>query len=210
MASGNAKSYDDLRQNILGSINSTFENKVKEEIKIFSGDKPIPPNIAGDVSTKFQQTFANYLATAFDVVIGNEIISNISENKQDVQKENNRNMDDLHNLSVTNEQLQEMDNSVLKVARRRKDYPKKCTKFLEKTLEFQTKAAEKITVSVNSVEPLKEIQVQENPSKCRNLQTELNDLQSSVRKQIQKSVRIESSLRILGETVSDENKSHIH
>ena len=126
------------------------------------------------------------------------------------QKENEGNMDDLQNLSVTNEQLQEMDNSVLKVARRRKDYPKKCTKFLEKTLEFQTKAAEKIAVSVNSVEPLKETQVQGNPSDCNAFQGELNDLQSAVRKEIQKCVRIESSLRILGETVSTENKSQAH
>ena len=88
MASGNANSYDDLRQNILQSINSTFENKVNEEIKMFFGDKPIPPNIAKDVSTKFQHTFTNYLATAFDLAIGNEIMSNLSSNEEDTQKEN--------------------------------------------------------------------------------------------------------------------------
>ena len=83
------------------------------------------------------------------MIIGNEILSNLSQNEKGTQKEHSNDPDDQHDMSVTNEQLQEMDNSVLKVARRRKEYPKKCTKFLEKTLECQGKAAEKITVSVN-------------------------------------------------------------
>ena len=207
MADPNVKSYDSFRQNILDNINANFQKRVNEEIKDFSKDKQVPRDIEKDVSAKFQQTFSNYLATAFDIVIGNEILSNLSQNEKDMQKERSNDTDNQHDLSVTNEQLQEMDNSVLKVARRRKEYPKKCTKFLEKTLECQGKAAEKITVSVNSVEPLKESEVQENPTNCNDLQEKLNELQSSVRKQIQKSVRIESSLRILGETESYENKS---
>ena len=207
-ADQDVKCYDSFRQSILDNINSNFQRRVNEEIKDFSKDKQVPRDIEKDVSAKFQQTFSNYLATAFDIVIGNEILSNLSQNeKDDKQKEGSNDTDDQHDMSVTNEQLQEMDNSVLKVARRRKEYPKKCTKFLEKTLECQGKAAEKITVSVNSVEPLKDSEVQENSTNCNDLQEKLNELQSSVRKQIQKSVRIESSLRILGETESYEKKS---
>ena len=207
MADQDVKCYDNFRQNILDNINFNFQKRVNEEIKDFSKDKQVPRDIEKDVSAKFQQTFSNYLATAFDIVIGNEILSNLSQNEKDTQKEHSNDPDDQHDMSVTNEQLQEMDNSVLKVARRRKEYPKKCTKFLEKTLECQGKAAEKITVSVNSVEPLKESEGQENATNCNDLQEKLNELQSSVRKQIQKSVRIEGSLRILGEAESYEKKS---
>ena len=104
---------------------------------------------------------------------------------------------DQHDLSVTNEQLQEMDNSVTKVARRRKEYPKKCTKFLEKTLEYQLRAAEKIRVNVNSVEPLVEEEVLEESN--TKLHESLENLQVTVRKGIQKSVRIEGSLQMLRE-----------
>ena len=90
-----------------------------------------------------------------------------------------------------------MDNSVTKVARRRKEYPKKCTKFLEKTLEYQLRAAEKIRVNVNSVEPLVEEEVLEESN--TKLHESLENLQVTVRKGIQKSVRIEGSLQMLRE-----------
>ena len=207
MAGNDVKCYDNFRQNILDNINSTFAKRVNDEIKEFSKDKTVPRDVAKDVSAKFHQTFSNYLATAFDIVIGNEILSNLPANEIEKSKEIPNNSDNQHDLSVTNEQLQEMDNSVLKVARRRKEYPKKWTKFLEKTLECQAKTAEKITVNVNSVEPLKEPEIQEKLTNRNDLQEKLNELQSSVRKQIQKSVRIEGSLRILSETESYELKS---
>ena len=204
MSEKSIKSYDDLRQNILEEINSTFKKKVNDEIKALSNEKPLPPEVAKEVSAKFQQKFSNYLATAFDIVIGNDMVSNLTANN----KESTKNSDDQHNLSVTNEQLQEMDNSIIKVARRRKEYPKKCTKYLEKTLEFQGKAAEKIKVNIDNVELLDDPDVPEILPNCHDLQEKLNDLQSSVRKQIQKSVRIESSLRILEDSVPYESNLH--
>ena len=205
MSGKSIKSYDDLRQNILEEINSTFKKKVNEEIKAVSNEKPVPPEVAKEVSAKFQQKFSNYLATAFDIVIGNDMVSNLTANNKE---ESTKNSDDQHNLSVTNEQLQEMDNSIIKVARRRKEYPKKCTKYLEKTLEFQGKAAEKIKVNIDNVELLNEPDVPKNLPNCQDLQEKLSDLQSSVRQQIQKSVRIESSLRILEDSVPYESNLH--
>ena len=154
MAQSKDGSFDELRENILRQIEGKFDTKLKEGMQQFSSSgQPLPHSITADVSAKFQQTFSNYLGTAFDIVFGNEILS---ANEQKEQLTENSNSPDQHNLSVTNEQLQEMDNSVTKIARRRKEYPKKCSKFLEKTLELQAKAAEKIRVNVNSVEHLEE------------------------------------------------------
>merc|ERR1712126_600127 len=103
----------------------------------------------------------------------------------------------------TDEQLQEMDDNIINVARRRKHYPKKCTQYLDKTLECQAKAAVKIKVSVDSVQTLKEPEpIKKSPMDSNDQQQKLNDLQSSVRKKIQKSVRLESALKIIGETQS--------
>ena len=200
MAPTKEDSLEDLRDDILKEIKAKYEKKLEEEIQKFSSGKPVPPSVAADVKAKFQQTFSGYLATAFDVVIGKEI-SSVLENEGKENSDGNANTSDQHNLSVTNEQLQEMDNSVTKVARRRKEYPKKCTKFLEKTLELQAKSADKIRVTVNNVEQLEESEGIE-ASKCKDLEPELEELQSSVRKQIQKSVRIESSLRMMEESVN--------
>lgn len=205
MAHSKTQSYDELREGILKQIEGKFEKKLEEDMQQFSSSgQPLPVSVSSDVSAKFQQTFSNYLATAFDIVFGNEIISAVSTKEQKEQSNESSKDSDEHNLSVTNEQLQEMDNSVTKVARRRKEYPKKCSKFLEKTLELQAKTAEKIRVNVNNVELLEEDGETEEESKNNEIQEKLGDLQTSVRKHIQKSVRIESSLRMLAETVSNE------
>ena len=200
MAPTKEDNFDDLREGILKDIKKKYEEKLLEEIEQFSSSgRPVPPSVAADVTAKFQETFSRYLTTAFDVVVGEEITS-ISENEEKENSDGNTNNSDEHNLSVTNEQLQEMDNCVTKVARRRKEYPKKCTKFLEKSLELQAKSADKIRVNVNNVEPLEEGKRVEEDSKNKEIEQELEELKSTVRKQIQKSVRIESSLRMLAES----------
>jgi hypothetical protein len=201
MAPTKDDNFDDLREGILKDIKTKYEKKLLEEIELFSSsDRLVPASVAADVSAKFQETFSRYLTTAFDVVVGEEIAS-ISEHDEKENSDGNANNSDQHNLSVTNEQLQEMDNCVTKVARRRKEYPKKCTKLLERSLELQAKSADKIRVNVNNVEPLEERGGLEDDSKNKEIEQELEELQSTVRKQIQKSVQIESSLRILGESV---------
>jgi len=203
MAQLKEESFEELRESILTKIKCNYDTRLNEETEHFSSSgKPLTPSIISDVNAKFQQTFSTYLATAFDIVFGNEIMSSISVPEETEKPSENENHSDQHNLSVTNEQLQEMDDLVTKVARRRKTYPKKCTHFLEKTLEFKAKAAEKIRVNVNNVEPLEEDGALEEKFDNNELQEKLEELQSSVRKQIQKSVRIESSLRMLGETRS--------
>ena len=202
MAQPKDGSLEELREGILREIEDKFDAKMKKDMEQFSSSgQPLADSITVDVSAKFQQTFSNYLATAFDIVFGDEIIAANKENEKCTE---NSNSPDQHNLSVTNEQLQEMDNSVTKVARRRKEYPKKCSKFLEKTLELQAKTAEKIRVNVNNVDPLVEDEVAEEEFNDTEIQEKLGELQTSVRKQIQKSVRIEGSLRMLRETVSTE------
>ena len=199
MAPTKHDNYDDLREGILKNIKKKYEKKLLEEIEVFSSSgTTVPPSVAADVSAKFQETFSRYLTTAFDVVVGEEIAS-ISKQEEKENATVNANNPDEHNLSVTNEQLQEMDNCVTKVARRRKEYPKKCTKLLQKSLELQAKSAEQIRVNINNVEQLESGSLDEEP-KNKEIEQELEELQSTVRKQIQKSVRIESSLRMLGES----------
>ena len=201
MAQPKERSYEELRESIIAEAKNTLQKEIDTELQQF--DKPLTPEIISEVTAKFHQTYTNYLRTAFDVVFQNELLS--VEDNDDVEILSNGKSNtvaehveaDQHDLSVTNEQLQEMDNSVTKVARRRKEYPKKCTKFLEKTLEYQLRAAEKIRVNVNSVEPLVEEEVLEESN--TKLHESLENLQVTVRKGIQKSVRIEGSLQMLRE-----------
>ena len=200
MAQPKEGSYEEVRESIIAEAKNALQKEIETELKQF--DKPLTPEIISEVTAKFHQTYTNYLRTAFDVVFQNELLS--VEGNDDVVVLGNGKSNvaehveaDQHDLSVTNEQLQEMDNSVTKVARRRKEYPKKCTKFLEKTLEYQLRAAEKIRVNVNSVEPLVEEEVLEESN--TKLHESLENLQVTVRKGIQKSVRIEGSLQMLRE-----------
>ena len=202
MASQKEMTVEEFREDILRQIEDRFDTKLKKEVQQFSpSGQPLPVSITSEVTTKFQQTFANYLATAFDIVFSKELTAVDSANRQEENTEKVAESDQ-HNLSVTNEQLQEMDNSVTKIARRRKMYPKKCSQFLEKSLELQAKAAEKIRVNVNNVEPLEQEDESAKREECNviDIQEKQEELQSFVRKQIQKSVRIEGSLRMLGET----------
>lgn len=193
MALQKDSTVDELREDILKQIEGEFDTKLKKKIQQFSpSGQPLPLSITSDVAAKFQQTFSNYLATAFDIVFSNELISAVSANEKEEKTDKSAELDQ-NNLSVTNEQLQEMDNSVTKIARRRKMYPKKCSQFLEKTLELQAKAAEKIRVNVNNVEPLEQEDecATEEEFNVIEMQEKQEALQSYVRKQIQKSVRIE-------------------
>jgi hypothetical protein len=89
---------------------------------------------------QYRTTFSNFLSTAFDVGFRNELSS-----KPDVSAEAQSNSpDDFHNLSVTDDDLQNLDNSVSFVCRQRKIYPGKCVLLLEKSLQAQAEAAEKI------------------------------------------------------------------
>ena len=200
MAQPKEGSYEEVRESIIAEAKNALQKEIETELKQF--DKPLTPEIISEVTAKFHQTYTNYLRTAFDVVFQNELLS-VEDNDDVVVLGNGKSNvaehveADQHDLSVTNEQLQEMDNSVTKVARRRKEYPKKCTKFLEKTLEYQLRAAEKIRVNVNSVEPLVEEEVLEESN--AKLHESLENLQVTVRKGIQKSVRIEGSLQMLRE-----------
>ena len=206
MASQNDMPFEEFQEDILRQIEDRFDTRLKKEVQQFSpSGQPLPVSVTADVTTKFQQTFSNYLATAFDIVFSKEITAVDSANKQEKNTEKAVESDQ-HNLSVTNEQLQEMDNSVTKIARRRKMYPKKCSQFLEKSLELQAKAAEKIRVNVNNVEPLEQEDecAKTEESNIIDIQEKQEELQSFVRKQIQKSVRIEGSLRMLGETAPSE------
>lgn len=198
------ESFEELREGILKEIKCNYDTRLKEETERFSSSgKPLTPSMISDVSAKFQQTFSTYLTTAFDIVFSNDLISSTSIHKEAEKLSENKKNSDEHNSSVTNEQLQGMDNLVTEVARRRKTYPKKCTHFLEKTLEYKAKAAERIRVNVNNVEALEEDDLEEK-SDNHELQGKLEELQSSVRKQIQKSVRIENAFRMLDEPMLTE------
>ena len=63
-------------------------------------------------------------------------------------------IEDELNLSVTDEDLQNLDNANTLVTRYRKIKPPKCTLLLEKTLKLQVDALHKIKTNVHGVKPI--------------------------------------------------------
>jgi hypothetical protein len=97
---------------------------------------------------------------------------------------------------VTDNDLQNLDNSVHTVCRQRKLYPGKCALLLEKSLQAQIEAAEKIRTNLKSVPILSDNSL---PTVDSDTSTEkfLSELQIEVRETIEKARRVESAAHIL-------------
>ena len=116
-----------LKDRLLAKLNKSLEEGREQETSDTS---------LGEIRTQYGQHFSNFLSTAFDVVFRDELKSKNSEPNQKA-------LDEL-NLSVSDNDLQSLDDAVPTLCRRRKIYPGKCASLLEQTLQSEVEAAKRI------------------------------------------------------------------
>ena len=126
------------RDDILESLKDRFLARLDKSLEEGREPETSDADLA-ELRTKYETWFSNYLSTAFDVVFRNELSL-----KSDTAGAEVRDHEELLNLSVTDDDLQNLDNAVTNVCRLRKLYPGKCAALLEKSLQIQTEAAERI------------------------------------------------------------------
>ena len=89
------------------------------------------------------------ITTGFDLVFHKEFLGKISVEEGINQKENDN---DQMNLSITDEDLQNLEDANVTNAFYRKVFPEKCNLLLEKALKVQFEATNKLKTNVVEVE----------------------------------------------------------
>jgi len=187
---------EELRNLALSYVSEVFRQKLDSVADSCAAKDQAPgdEDITEDVKVKFEQTFANYLSTGFDVVFKKdlqEVESNEAEGEKHEQEQD---------LSVNDEQLQEMDNAINATCNRRKFVPAQCSLFLDKTLKLQVDAAKRIKTKVRSVEPLTvppQVQLSNSEDSDSQLREEVKDLMSLARTRDHKALKVEKTLKML-------------
>ena len=101
------------------------------------------------VRGKYSNAFQNLFTTGFDLVFQKEFLGKIGVEEGINQKENDN---DQMNLSITDEDLQNLEDANVTNAFYRKVFPEKCNLLLEKALKVQFEATNKLKTNVVDVE----------------------------------------------------------
>ena len=182
---------EELRNLAINYVSEVFRQKLDSAANRQAGDDDIDE----DVKLKFEQTFANYLGTGFDVVFRKDLQE--VESGEGATTEGEKHEQD---LSVNDEQLQEMDNAINATCSKRKFVPAQCSLFLDKTLKLQVDAAKRIKTKVRTVETLtvhNQAQLSNSKNIDSQLREEVKDLMSLARTRDHKALKVEKTLKML-------------
>ncbi len=143
----------DFREQILKELLAKFDSRLDESIDSFTDE--IRQEDIDVVKAKYTNAFHNFLATAFDLAFQKELTSDSNDSKANAADEESE-AEFVHNLSVTDDDLQRLDDVVTQNACRRKLYPAKCALLLEKALKLQVESSAKIRTNVHVVDKIKD------------------------------------------------------
>lgn len=177
------------RQDIIESLKDRFLahlEKVLEEGR----DPQAPPSELIELRSQYQNLFSNYLTTGFDVIFRNELESVPLSGSE---------VDDKLDISITDDDLQNLDEGINQVAKQRKFLPARCSVLQQKILHLESEAALKIKSNVKSVpvltdENLPSVQIE------TDVENNLFKLQTEMRETIEKARRVAIAANILLET----------
>ena len=128
------------RDDILETLKDRFLARLQKSLE--EGREPgTSDSDLAELREQYRTSFSNYLSTAFDVVFRNELSLKSEQLGSGTEA---KDPEELLNLSVTDDDLQNLDNAATNLCRLRKLYPGKCTALLERSLQIQIEAAEKI------------------------------------------------------------------
>ena len=178
-----ATSKEELRASVIQYVEKVFADKLDSVESLKNSE------IGDDIRVKFEQTFVNYLTTAFDVVFKQEL--NAQEAAAEADKWTG-------NLSVNDEQLQEMDDAVTAACSKRKAFPAKCSLLLDKILKLQLDSALKIKSKVHTLDPF---EIEAKPIDASQMEDEIKELTSKSRQVSNKALKVKRSANMLAETL---------
>ena len=197
-----ASQVQEIRDQALADIFSDFERQLDNSIASFK-DSDVSDQDIEFVRNKFKNAFQNYFTTGFDIVFQKELVEKFKETTEvEVQ--------DL-NLSVTDEDLQKLDDANSRNAYFRKVFPGKCNLLLERALKIQTESVSKIKSKVHAVEPIEDksscsVNVENGQSSDLVVNKEITELRTELRDNFDKIRRLENAQSIILSNQNDHNQ----
>ena len=191
-----ASQVQEIREQALADIFSDFERQLDNSIASFK-DSDVSDQDIEFVRNKFKNAFQNYFTTGFDIVFQKELVEKFKETTEvEVQ--------DL-NLSVTDEDLQKLDDANSRNAYFRKVFPGKCNLLLERALKIQTESVSKIKSKVHAVEPI-ESKIENGQNSDLEINKEITELRTELRDNFDKIRRLENAQSIILSNQNDHNQ----
>ena len=197
-----ASQVQEIREQALADIFSDFERQLDNSIASFK-DSDVSDQDIEFVRNKFKNAFQNYFTTGFDIVFQKELVEKFKETTEvEVQ--------DL-NLSVTDEDLQKLDDANSRNAYFRKVFPGKCNLLLERALKIQTESVSKIKSKVHAVEPIEDksscsVNVENGQNSNLEINKEITELRTELRDNFDKIRRLENAQSIILSNQNDHNQ----
>merc|ERR1711974_291888 len=189
--------FNKIRETALAKIFADFDVKLEETIENFN-ESDIRDEDIEVVRGKYRNAFQNFFTTGFDTVFQEDFLDKVGAEGGGIsQKDNDK---DQMNLSVTDEDLQKLDNANSRNAFYRKIYPAKCSLLLERALKVQLEATSKLRTNVVAVECI------ENNTEASNTESdksilELNQescfLLANIKENIDRLHRLEAAQKII-------------
>ena len=190
--------FNKIRETALAKIFADFDVKLEETIENFN-ESDIRDEDIEVVRGKYRNAFQNFFTTGFDTVFQKEFLDKVgAEGGGGISQKDNDN--DHMNLSVTDEDLQKLDDANSRNAFYRKIYPAKCSLLLERALKVQLEATSKLRTNVVAVECI------ENNTEASNTESdksilELNQesclLLANIKQNIDRLHRLETAQKII-------------
>ena len=188
--------FNKIRETALAKIFADLEEKLEETIENFN-ESDIRDEDIELVRGKYRNAFQNLFTTGFDTVFQKEFLDKGSVEGGLSQKENDN---DQMNLSVTDEDLQKLDDANSRNAFYRKVYPAKCSLLLERALKVQLEATNKLRTNVVAVECIEnntETSNAESDKSILALNQESCSLLANIKENIDRLHRLESAQKII-------------
>ena len=101
------------------------------------------------------------------------------------------------NLSVTDEDLQKLDDANSRNAFYRKVYPAKCHLLLDRALKVQLESLTKIKINVHAVEPIENVENFDESHSLLQVNQECVELRTNIKDSLDKLRRLENAQKIL-------------
>ena len=101
------------------------------------------------------------------------------------------------NLSVTDEDLQKLDDANSRNAFFRKVYPPKCHLLLDRALKVQLESLTKIKTNVHAVEPIENVETVDESHSLLQVNQECAKLRTNIKESLDKLQRLEKAQKIL-------------
>ena len=190
--------FNKIRETALAKIFADFDVKLEETIENFN-ESDIRDEDIEVVRGKYRNAFQNFFTTGFDTVFQKEFLDKVgAEGGGGISQKDNDNYQ--MNLSVTDEDLQKLDDANSRNAFYRKVYPAKCSLLLERALKVQLEATSKLRTNVDAVECIKNNTEASNTESDKSI-LELNQescfLLANIKENIDRLHRLETAQKII-------------